>query len=192
MLLFKDAIRLFAAYNEGIINLLGKYYCRLIHFIFFILCHMDKYCCLSCYLELPNHSLGYSLIVTIYLEKRFLFLVTRAKRLNTYFYNQMFSWMNLFCRYIFMFFYVSFIIFRDIKIPLKLRQSYFLSQKNLTSSQFTSSQFCNYKIDRFFSRPNFKIDNYFKWIKNLFFRMPFTFEAFQECVYSQLFNFAQK
>lgn len=25
MLLFKDAIRLFAAYNEGIINLLGKY-----------------------------------------------------------------------------------------------------------------------------------------------------------------------
>lgn len=27
MLLFKDAIRLFAAYNEGIINLLGKYNC---------------------------------------------------------------------------------------------------------------------------------------------------------------------
>lgn len=25
MLLFKDAIRLFAAYNEGIINLLGKW-----------------------------------------------------------------------------------------------------------------------------------------------------------------------
>lgn len=29
MLLFKDAIRLFAAYNEGIINLLGKYNCLL-------------------------------------------------------------------------------------------------------------------------------------------------------------------
>lgn len=29
MLLFKDAIRLFAAYNEGIINLLGKYSCFL-------------------------------------------------------------------------------------------------------------------------------------------------------------------
>lgn len=29
MLLFKDAIRLFAAYNEGIINLLGKYFCLL-------------------------------------------------------------------------------------------------------------------------------------------------------------------
>lgn len=31
MLLFKDAIRLFAAYNEGIINLLGKYNCFLQH-----------------------------------------------------------------------------------------------------------------------------------------------------------------
>lgn len=29
MLLFKDAIRLFAAYNEGIINLLGKCNCSL-------------------------------------------------------------------------------------------------------------------------------------------------------------------
>lgn len=35
MLLFKDAIRLFAAYNEGIINLLGKYCYSLFVYFFF-------------------------------------------------------------------------------------------------------------------------------------------------------------